>query len=132
MSKWEQHQMSDRIRRALEAVHLNNPDGHHFGRPYVSSYQLAIALDREDPTLKDALGKQVGGAGTGVHHSLAQYIGLELSKQIRDQGSSHFAEGAFMSNERVQRIVYRGADGDDVVSSLAGRDFDMAMFRLRA
>ena len=36
-----------------------------------------------------------------------------------------------MSNERVQRIVYRGADGGDAVSSPAGTDFDVAMFRLR-
>lgn len=83
MSKWEEHGMAQRIIAALQAVHLNNPDGHRFGRPFVTSYQLAIALDAADPNLGQVLGKQVGGSGTGAHHSLAQYIGNELSKQIK-------------------------------------------------
>lgn len=131
MSLWEEHGMANRVRDALESVHLNSPGGHHFGRPFLSSYQLAIALDMADPDLKNRLGKDVGGVGTGAHVSLAQYIGNELSKQIKADGSHHFAEGAFMSNERVQAVTYRGADGREVVSSLAGTDFDMALFRLR-
>jgi hypothetical protein len=131
MSLWEQHRMGERVRAALADVHLNNPGGHHFGRPYLSSYQIAIAVDAADPHLKHVLGKAVGGVGTGAHNSLAQYIGNELSKQIRAEDDGHFAEGAFMSNERIQSVVYRGADGHDVVSSLVGTDYDMALFRLR-
>lgn len=134
MSHWEQHGMTERVRAALEAVHINNPDGHAFGRPFVSSYQIAIALDADDTDLTVAIGKAVGGAGTGVHHSLAQYISNELSKQIhaaQDRSEQHFVEGVFMSNERVRAVTYRGADGGDVVSSLAGTTFDMALYRLR-
>ena len=97
----------------------------------MSSYQIAMALDVEDPRLKDALGKSVGGSGTGAHTSLAQYIGGELSRQIKAQGEDHYAERAFLSNERVQSIAYRGADGSQVLSSPAGTDFDMALFRTR-
>ena len=132
VSLWEQHRMEERVRRVLEDVHLNNPQGHHFGRPYLSSYQIAIALDAEDPGLKHGLGKPVGGSGTGAHNSLAQYIGGELSRQIKVQGELHYAEGAFLSNERVQAIAYRGADGSQVLSSLVGTDFDMALFRMRS
>ena len=134
MSRWEQHRMAERVRAALQAVHINNPDGHAFGGPFVSSYQIAIAIDAADPDLKVALGKPVGGAGAGVHHSLAQYISNELSKQIRaarDRGQQHDIEGVFMSNERVRGVTYRGNEGD-IDSSLAGSDFDMALYRLRA
>jgi len=131
MSSWERYGMSGRVRRVLEAVPLNNPQGHHFGRPYLSSYQIAIALDAEDPRLREDLGKAVGGRGTGSHTSLAQYIGNELSKQIRAQGDQHFVEGAFMSNQRVRSVVYQGVGGNDVVSSLAGTQFDMALSRIR-
>ncbi len=60
-----------------------------------------------------------------------QYIGGELSRQIKAQ-DGHYAEGAFLSNERVQSIAYRGADGSQVLSSLAGTDFHMALFRMRS
>src|SRR5688500_17248802 len=99
MSKWEDNHMDDRIRTALNAVHLNNPGGHHFGRPFLSSYQLAIALDADDAALKHVLGKELGGVGTGARDSLAQYISNELSKQIKTHGNGHYAQGAFMSNE---------------------------------
>lgn len=133
-SLWDQFGMTGRVRAALEAVHLNNPGGHHFGRPFVGSYQIAIEIDDADPELTIALDKQVGGAGTGAHHSLAQYISNELSKQIRSaerRGEDCFVEGVFMSNERVQTLTYRGNRGTEVASSLIGTDYDMALFRLR-
>lgn len=131
MSLRHQHGMEARVRAVLNGVHLNVPGGHHFGRPYISSYQIAIALDAEDPQLKHVLGKEVGGAGIGSHTSLAQYIGNELSKQIKAQSTDHFAEGAFLSNERIQAVIYRGADGQEVESSLVGTGYDMAVFRIR-
>lgn len=131
MSVWNEHDMEQRVRDALGAVHLNNPQGHHLGRPFLSSYQIAVALEAADPGFCDQIGKRIGGRGTGESHSLPQYIGNELSKQIRQQGDTHYAEGVFMSNERVREIVYAGPDGADISSSLAGTGFDMALFRLR-
>lgn len=123
--------MTDRIVGVLQAVHLNSPEGHHFGRPFVSSYQIAIRLLEADPTLSEALDLDVGGRGTGRHVSLAQYVGQNLSRQIRAD-AEHAIEGVFMSNELVRQVVYRRpGGGDDVVSSLVGTDFDMALFRLR-
>jgi hypothetical protein len=126
--------MEERIRGALQAVHINNPEGHAFGRPFVSAYQIAISLYEADPNLPGAIGKGVGGAGTGEHQSLAQYISNELSKQIhlaQQRGQVYFVEGVFMSNERVRSLIYRGPDGHDLESSLAGTGFDMALYRLR-
>jgi hypothetical protein len=124
--------MGERVRAFLEDVQENSPHDHHFGGPFVSSYQIAIALDADDPALTAALGKAVGGAGTGTPDSVAQYVGNELSKQIKAEGDGHYAAGAFMSNEAVQSLVYRRADGGEVASSLVGTDIPMALFRLRS
>lgn len=129
MSQWTDHNMDQRVRDALGAVHLNNPDGHHLGRPFVTSYQLAIALAEADPELCGVLGKDLGGAGTGANHSLAQYLGRELSRRI-GAGTIDWVEGAFLSNERVQEMAYRGPDGEPVVSSVSGSGYDLAVFRL--
>lgn len=92
---------------------------------------ICIRLLEADPSLSEALNLDVGGRGTGRHVSLAQYVGQNLSRQIRGD-RAHLIEGVFMSNELVRRVVYRRPGGEeDVVSSLAGTDFDMALFRLR-
>lgn len=128
---WWTHGMEERVREVLHAVHLNSDQAHALGRPFVSSYQRAILIDELDPNLKAVIGKEVGGSGTGAHHSLAQYLGKELTRQIRADGEAHFVEGAFMSNERVRSIIHEGANGADVVSSVAGTANDITLFRLR-
>lgn len=45
MSVWEEQHVEDAVVDALNAAHLNNPHGHHFGRPYVTAYQLAMAVE---------------------------------------------------------------------------------------
>jgi hypothetical protein len=130
MSVWEQHDLTTRIVEILGAAHLNT-DEHHFGRPYVTSYQIAIELARRYPQTVAAIGKPIGGTGVGQHNSFAQYLGGELSGQIRREEDRHPVEGAFLSNERVSEIRYTTADGQAIVSSLTGTPFDLALFRLR-
>ncbi|MCB1001768.1 MAG: hypothetical protein KDB40_20925 [Acidimicrobiales bacterium] len=126
-----ENDMTNRILTVLHGVQPNSPEGHHFGRAFLSSYQIAIRLLDEDPALSDSLNLDVGGRGTGRHVSLAQYIGQNLSRQIKAD-RHHPVEGVFMSNELVRQVVYRRPGGeDDVVSSLAGTPYDMALFRLR-
>lgn len=133
MSLWNDHDMTNRILAVLEGVHANSPDGHPFGRAFVSSYQIAIRLLDEDPTLETSLDLGVGGRGAGRHVSLAQYIGQNLSRQIKSDRERHPIEGVFMSNELVRQVVYRRPGGeDDVVSSVAGTTYDMALFRVRS
>lgn len=130
MSIWGDHDLSSKVREVLESVPLHD-EPHHFGTPYMSAYQIAIELSRRYPTTVDAIGKPIGGAGIGQHNSLAQYLGNELSKQIRQQGGRHFAEGVFLSNLHVQRVTFDGIDGREISSSLVGTGFDMALFRRR-
>ena len=132
MSLGTDHDIDGLVLTALQSVPLLNADGQHFGRPFVSSYQLAIALDAEEPNLATALDMQIGGRGTGTNKSMAQYIGRELSRRIEAAGDSHYAEGAFMSSLHVESIHYRRPVGPPVISSLPGTPYDVAVFRLRS
>ena len=64
MSIWEEHRIEERVTAILSDVNAYQPD-HHFGRPYLTAYQLAIALDRIAPQARQALGSPVGGEGIG-------------------------------------------------------------------
>ena len=66
VSLWEEHDMTGRILSVLEAVHINSPEGHHFGRPFVSSYQIAIRLLEADRTLSASLDLDVEVVGRDV------------------------------------------------------------------
>ena len=130
MSIWEQHDLTAKVVEALEAVHCNN-DEHHFGRPYVTAYQLAIELQRVHPETVAAIGKPLGGSGTGQHDSLAQYLANELSRQIKAQAAEHPVEGAFLSNQNGRSMTFTALDGTEITSSLVGTGFDSSLFRLR-
>ncbi len=130
MSKWDDNRMTEKVLDVLGDVRLVNPSGHHFGRPFITSYQIAIEIERRHPGTAAALGKDLGGAGTGAQVSVAQYIGNELSKQIKTSGTSHSVEGGFLSNMNVTSLTYEGPNGP-IVSSLTGTGFDLGLFRLR-
>ena len=132
MSFWDEHDLDDKVLEALRDVTIVNPGGHHFGRPYMTAYQLALKLDRLHSEVKDALGVDVGGAGTGSRNSLAQYLARELSVRIKRNGDSYPVEGAFLSNNHVRSLTYDGPEGEPVTSSLTGTGFDLSLFRLRA
>jgi hypothetical protein len=61
MSKWDSEGMAEKVVEALSDTRLANPTGHHFGRPFVTAYQLAIEIERRHPGTAAALGKGLGG-----------------------------------------------------------------------
>lgn len=126
---WDEHDVLNKIIEVLRAVHLNNAH-HPFGRPYLTAYQLAIAVDERYPEVRVALGYPIGGTGVGQHNSLAQYLSGELSRRIGANDGAYPVEGAFVSNEHVEEIKYRSHDGSEIVSSLTGTGYDLSMFRL--
>ncbi len=130
MSNWEDHDILAKILTALDIVHIGNQGGHHFGRPYMTAYQLATKVHELNPQLAGDLGLSLGGKGTGSHNSLVQYLALELSRQIKRHGEAYPVEGAFMSNELVKDLRYNGPDGE-VTSSLTESGFDLSLFRSR-
>lgn len=131
MSKWVEHDMENRIITILSEVPINSPGGHAFGRPFLTAYQVAIGFARRWPEVADAIGKPVGGVGSGQHDTLAQYIANQLSRRIRDAHNDHPVEGAFISNQDVREFLFDGADGGAMASSSAGGTADLSMYRLR-
>jgi hypothetical protein len=126
---WEDHGLEDKVVQVLKSAPAN-PTGHEFGRPYLSSYQLAIALQRQFPGTVEAIGKPLGGAGTGQQDSLAQYLAMALRREIKKHGPSHPVECAYLSNQDVKDLYFRGPDGP-IQSSLPEGGFDMTIFRTR-
>ena len=130
MSVWGDFEVESKIIDILRDT--PHQEAHHFGRPYLSAYQLAIAVDRRWPGIRAALGNlPVGGLGTGMRSSLAQYLAGELSRRIKS-GELTTVEGAFLTDEDLVEIVYAGSDGRRITSSLTGSGYDLSLFRLRS
>jgi hypothetical protein len=130
MSTWEDHQIELRILEILHDVPaLGQPSP--LGRPFVTSYQLAIDLERRHPEIRQALNYPLGGAGAGRRVSMAQYLGKQLSQRLRQGTLDPTIEGAFISDADVVDISYRRPDGEVLHSSVSGTGFDLALFRLR-
>ena len=125
-SLWQQHNIEDRIIQILREV---DDEGHHFGRPFLTAYQLAMEFDHRHHNIVTQLGKKVGGAGTGERTSLAQYLALELSRHIRDN-PDYPIEGAFISNRNVIELSYNRGN-EIMTSSITGSAYSLSMFRLR-
>jgi hypothetical protein len=127
-SFWQEHQVEDKVRSILRDVQ-DGIAGHHFGKPFLSAYQLAIEFASRFPQATAALGMPVGGEGTGQRNSLAQYLSLELSRRIK-RGELPDVEGAFFSNWHLSSIDFNNR-GEKVHSSLTTSGFPLSMFRIR-
>ena len=126
-SLWQQHRIEDRVIQILGEV---EDEGHHFGRPFLTAYQLAMEFDRRHHDIVTQLGKEVGGADTGERTSLAQYLARELSSLIRDNPDDYPVEGAFLSSQDEKELSYQRGDLA-VTSSVTGSGHGLSMFRLR-
>lgn len=122
MSKWDDHDIQDKVTAALDQD----------GRPYLTAYQLAIKLERSHPGLSEKLGKPLGGVGVGVRNSLAEYLGAQLAGRIDREGAAFPVERAHLSREDVREIRFAGVDGNDLVSSVTGSGYHLSLYRLRA
>lgn len=125
MSIWNDYLIEQRIRDILDVrPHREN---HHFGRPFLTAYQIAISFAEQHRRDMDVIGKEIGGRGTGLSHSLAQYFARELSQRLR-AGRLAGIEGRFLHGTHLRTLAYRSPDGD--VESSTGTAADLSMFRL--
>lgn len=124
MSVWDQLQMDTKITQILN-VKSHEPN-HHFGRPFLTPYQIAIAF--HDQFFQDFknIGKPLGGKGIG-QDSLPRYIALELSKRIKNRSITNI-EGRFLHRANLLTLKYRGG-GKDIESS-SKQAYDLSMYRL--
>lgn len=127
MSQWDKLQLEDKIVEILTGVRYHKK--HHFGRPFLTAYQLAIAFAERYTTEFQQLGYPIGGQGIGQRTSLAQYLAAQLSARIK-KGSSTRIEGAFISKGAGIEITSFTQTGKPIRSSLKNT-FDLSMFRLK-
>jgi hypothetical protein len=132
MSLWDEHEILDKVVAVLkgDVTLVNQDNGHHYGRPFMTTYQLAIKLERANKGLAAKLGKELGGAGVGSRNSLAQYLGGELARRIKREAETFPVEGAFLSNDEVSAISYRHGE-KELVSSVTNSGYDISIFRWR-
>jgi hypothetical protein len=81
-------------------------------------------VDAAQPTIRAALGIELGGQGIGEHSSLAQNLARELSARIKrasETNTPYPVEVAFISNEHLTALTYKTTDGAELISSLTGR-----------
>ena len=126
MSLWDQLDMTVKIEEILR-VRSHSPR-HHFGRPFLSPYQIAIAFRARFPEDFQIIAKPVGGKGTGQQDSLAQYIALELSRRIKKRDLPNI-EGRFLHRAALHGLMYQ--DGNRIIKSSSMTSYDLSIFRLR-
>ena len=125
MSQWDDLDMDVKISQILN-VQSHDP-AHHFGRPFLTPYQIAIRFHEQYRADFNAIGKPIGGKGTGQQDSLAQYIALELSKRIKDNRITNI-EGRFLYRGNLKNLQYEY--NGDLIESSSMQAYDLSMFRL--
>ncbi len=128
MSNWRRHNFEEKVNQILADVRYHDP-AHHFGRPFLTAYQLAIEFASRFPEDVERLGYQIGGEGIGERVSLAQYLARQLSAEINAERITNI-EGGFLSNRYLSEITFDNK-GTPLRSSLTNTQFDLSMFRLR-
>ena len=125
MSIWDEFSIGSRIRQILDVT--SRDKGHHFGRPFLTAYQIAIAFAKAHPRDAKRIGKPIGGKDTGRKDSLAQYFAWQLSRRIKS-GELADIQGQFLHRQHLRTLEYEFDDG--IVESSLGQASDLSMFRL--
>lgn len=124
MAIWDELELQEKIEQILRDAQSHDPS-HHFGRPFLTSYQIAIEFQREYPAAFDAIGKPVGGKDTGQQDSLTQYIANQLSNRINN-GTMENVEGRYLSQWHIETLRFDGGHAPS-----GGSTHNLSMFRLR-
>jgi len=124
-SQWDQLQMDSKITQILN-VQSHQPS-HHFGRPFMTPYQIAISFAGTFPNDFQTIGLPIGGTGTGQQNSLAQYIAHQLSQRIKDKKLTNI-EGGFLHRDNLLTLQYES--NGQVIESSSMQSYDLSMYRL--
>jgi hypothetical protein len=96
-------------------------------RCFISAYQIAVLVHRNDPSLKED-GLPIGGKGKGTdkNDSFAKQIAWHLSKDINNNTLNN-VERRFFSINGLSKFAFTGDNGNECVPS----DNEFTMFRLK-
>lgn len=123
-SLWDELDLEAKVLRILNV--RSHAPYHHFGRPFLTPYQIAISFKKLFPVDFKKIGKPVGGKNTGQKDSLAQYLALELSRKIKNKSIVN-VEGRFLHRKYLKSLKYDN-DGTAIESS-SMKSYDLSMFR---
>lgn len=126
MSNWKEYNLESNIKKILDVKHYDD-ENHHFGRPFLTPYQIAIKFKQRFPKEFKDLELKLGGKGTNKKSSLSQYIANRLSRQIKS-GNITDIEGRFLALENSKPFEF--LDNNKVIISTLGAKQDMSIFRL--
>lgn len=117
-------QLLEAIKEILENVEMYGNDKKNMKRCYISAYQLAILLDKNNRPLLDSLGysQDIGGKGLGTHDSLAKRIARDLSAEFNNNLQSDIEIAFFCTNE-LEQFSFR--DEKDILREPSGKCFSM-------
>lgn len=125
MSQWDVLAMDVKIAIILNV--RSHSRGHHFGRPFLTPYQIAIIFKRRFSHDFRTIGKQVGGRGIGSRDSLAQYIAMNLSRRIKNRKILNI-EGRYLNRAHLKTLKYD--DQGQSIESSSMTSYDLSIFRL--
>jgi hypothetical protein len=125
VSQWKNLGIEEKIIDVLGDVPRD--ESHHFGRPFMTAYQVAIGVCRLDPSILNAMSMEIGGRDVAQEKSFSWYVAWQLSKRIKS-GSLPSVEGRYLSALYQTGLSYEAHDGSEVASS---KDDYVSMFRLR-
>ncbi len=123
---WERFDIGNKINAILRDIVKDDPQ--HYGQPFFTAYQLAIEISSRYPDDFAAMGKPVGGEGTGQPNSLSQYLAGEISRRIKS-GKIRNIEIAFVHSRYVREMTFRHK-GESVRASTPEAGFPISIFRL--
>jgi hypothetical protein len=121
-SAWEKYRLEEKILRILD-IESYDPD-HHFERPFLTAYQIAILFKNMYAETYARLNMPLGGKGTGIHHSLAQYLARMLSQHIKNDSLPN-VEGRFLQMSNISHLEFDDFGESVEASSLS----DLSMYR---
>ena len=123
MSDWDKFSIEALVRQILGAKAKRSA---HFGRSYLTAYQIAITIAEQHRNIYVAIGRRIGGKGKGPEQSFAHYIAKQLSDRIKD-GRISDIEGAFLLGDHLTKLVYQSSEGEVEPSTGSSH---LSMFRL--
>lgn len=126
MNKWEQHGMEEKVLAILRDVPKYS-SGQRLGRPFLTTYQIAIEFAQRYPDTVQALGYPIGGANVGIQYSLSNYLGAEIARYV--ENGLLPVDGVFLSNLHLNDISFRHRQ-EVIHSSLTNTQYPLTMFRL--
>jgi hypothetical protein len=123
-SLWDQHNMTDLIRQILGTA---APDAvYNTGRPFLTTYQIAIELERRFPQVVANLNHALGGSGQGPY-AITTYIARWLPDRIMNRGVADI-ELRFLAPNDLTTLEFDN-QGTMMAATTNQSGFNSTMFR---